>query len=393
MTMSCERCDELLLDYLDGDLPHDGPEGTQAMKSHMASCASCSAEHDRITRGLQFAAALPIADAPPDTAAAILLAAREHVGAVPPARTPTTSLPPADESSLWSRLRGFMVRPQFAMATVMMVAVAFGLWYVPRHQAEEVALGLRPEPGMSVPHDPEADSEAAVDTEVEVVAIGGGEAAAPRRDTGRARIGPNVDVAGADDERELADPEPIAADDEDEPSAEAEVAEVAEVAEEQLARGLQAFGRSDYPAAIDELSAVVRAPSAPATLLPTATHHLARSYVENGDCESAVTRYEQLFRRFPTYGQSAAALMEAGRCYVRLGDEARARQIFEMAAEHPGTRDAAQAALDELPEPSRRALRPSRRTRATSSSSRSASGSRSSGTVVQDRYQFPDSPY
>ncbi len=126
-----------------------------------------------------------------------------------------------------------------------------------------------------------------------------------------------------------------------------------------LERGLQAFGRSDYVAAIDELNAVVSAPDVSDAAWPTATHHLARSYRRHGDCESATRRYEQLFRRSPAYNQTHLAMVEAGACYRELDNEPRARELLELAVQDPATRESAQAELDLLGAPPH-SRRPSR---------------------------------
>lgn len=80
-------------------------------------------------------------------------------------------------------------------------------------------------------------------------------------------------------------------------------------------------------------------------MMPTALHHLARSYRANGNCEQAVARYRQLFRAHPLYGQIGAAMVEAGSCYRRLGQLDEARRMLDLASEQPSS---AAAAREEL---------------------------------------------
>ncbi|NCQ35017.1 tetratricopeptide repeat protein, partial [bacterium] len=80
-------------------------------------------------------------------------------------------------------------------------------------------------------------------------------------------------------------------------------------------RGLSRYRSRDYPGAIDELDRVVTAPSPDArSLVPSALHHIAQSYRAGGSCGPALTRYEDLLRRFPGYGQAPQAMMEAADC-------------------------------------------------------------------------------
>ncbi|MEZ4325986.1 MAG: hypothetical protein R3B40_12250 [Polyangiales bacterium] len=309
---ACDVCQEQLLDFVTGEL--DRAE-QRAVAEHLADCDLCPAVEADLRRGLALASALPL-EAPPEAAMrAVMRAARVRSGeastSTSASASASTSMLPMALTGRWGRVRAFLVRPQFVMATVMLLAVAFGAWYVPR-RAEQRRLA-----DLAAPSTP-------------VIA-----------DTG--------DVVSPDDELPPSETTPVTP---------LEPSVVALGPAARLERGLQAYGRSDYVAAIDELNAVVSAPAVSEASWTTAMHHLARSYQQNGDCPSATRRYEQLFRRSPAYNQASQAMLEAGTCYRALGNELRARELLELAAEDPATRDAARSELSELGPPRNR--RPTR---------------------------------
>lgn len=302
----CERCQERLVERVSGEL--EGVE-LRAVVDHLADCELCQVVDAKLRVGLAFAARLSVEEPPDAVTKAVMKAARERCGDDPAATTFSASMLPLPMAGFWGRARVFVVRPQFVMGTVMLLAVVFGAWYVPhRVQISRAGSGA---PATAAP---------------------GAVAPTPLDESGEGVP-------------------PVAA-----PSAEVAVqapgsAPTAPSTEARLERGLQAFGRSDYVAAIDELNAVVSAPDVSDDAWPTATHHLARSYRRNGDCESATRRYEQLFRRSPAYNQTHVAMVEAGACYRELGNEVRARELLDAAALDPATREAAQAELDLLGAP------------------------------------------
>lgn len=310
----CERCQERLVEWVSDEL--EGAE-RRAVADHLADCEVCPTVEAHLRMGMQLAARLGVEDPPGAVTAAVMKAARERCGEDTAATTFSASMLPLPTAGFWGRVRLFVVRPQFVMGTVMLLAVVFGAWYVPRRveisQTATAAPGTAA-PGESAPVVPDA---ASTDESLAVV---------------------------AEDDREGTEPG---------------VAPALPSTEARLERGLQAFGRSDYVAAIDELNAVVSAPDVSDTAWTTGTHHLARSYRRHGDCESATRRYEQLFRRSPTYPQIHGAMLEAGACYRELGDAARARELLELVAQDPATRDAAQAELSLLGNDTR-TRRPSR---------------------------------
>jgi len=127
-------------------------------------------------------------------------------------------------------------------------------------------------------------------------------------------------------------------------------------------RGLSRYRSRDFPGAIDELDRVVTAPSPDARgLVPSALHHIAQSYRAGGSCGPALTRYEDLLRRFPGYGQAPQAMMEAADCYRRLGQLSAARRWVSRAQSYSATADAARRELLRLDSMESGANRSSRR--------------------------------
>lgn len=363
--MNCETCQELLLDRLipeplgDGegaarvphgrDYQHGGattPE--QTVDEHLVSCDDCTSLWARLQAGADYAAQLHIAEPPPSATDAIMAAARAHVGA-PPAKVdapPTAKpAPPSWWDRVWGGLASFAAGPQVAMATIMLMVVAFGVWYVPRSGPTPQASGpivLHPSPTEPQP-EPEPEPEATVGGPAEVTPTPSAAAEAPDA--------PPQSNRSNETSLAVADPAPSPADAPNtlvpEPPTETEPEATPEPAtpEDRVARGVEAYGNEDYRGAIDELDAVVQAPGVPRTVMPTALHHLARSYRANDDCAQAVVRYRQLFRAHPLYGQIGAAMVEAGSCYRRLGQFDEARRMLDLAAEQASS---AVAAREEL---------------------------------------------
>ena len=311
----CERCQERLVEHVSGEL--EGVE-LRAVVDHLADCELCQVVDRKLRVGLAFAARLGVEEPPEAVTKAVMKAARAQSGDDPAATTFSASMLPLPMAGFWGKARVFVVRPQFVMGTVMVLAVVFGAWYVPSRV--EISRAGSGAPATAAP---------------------GATGLDPLEESGEG-VPPPVVAQSAEVAAQVPGSAPVV------PSTDA-----------RLERGLQAFGRSDYVAAIDELNAVVSAPDVSEAAWPTATHHLARSYRRHGDCESATRRYEQLFRRSPAYNQTHLAMVEAGACYRELDNEPRARELLELAVQDPATRESAQAELDLLGAPPH-SRRPSR---------------------------------
>jgi TolA-binding protein len=99
---------------------------------------------------------------------------------------------------------------------------------------------------------------------------------------------------------------------------------------------MEAYRTGRYGDAADELSAYVRSPSAQGGLLPSGIHHLARSYARMGNPAASARHYEDLLRRFPSYGNRSQVLMEAAQVQTRLGNYTRAEALLTELERRPG---------------------------------------------------------
>jgi hypothetical protein len=143
--MDCRTCEPTLIDLVHSELATDAAREAHA---HLATCASCRASFDTLVAATKLAAQLPMVEPPPALAGRVMAiaeanareaAARQRVAA--PRPTP------------WQALLDFVgrlaTRPQVAMATIMVLIVAVGLWSLPRLRHEPaVADGVvvNPEP-------------------------------------------------------------------------------------------------------------------------------------------------------------------------------------------------------------------------------------------------------
>ncbi len=122
----------------------------------------------------------------------------------------------------------------------------------------------------------------------------------------------------------------------------------AEEADDAYTRGMAAFRRGDCSSAVRELSVVAASPTRYPGRAPSALHHMARCEKRRGRCANAVTRYEALIDRYPSYADRNDALYEAAQCYKRLGRFDRARTLLQRLRNEPGWESRAQEAIDGL---------------------------------------------
>lgn len=151
------------MDLLAGEL---SPEEEGSLRSAVQGCAECGAEFEMMALLMDFSGPALKATAPEGMDAVIMAAAKEHVEQVA-ATAPEATL------GIWAKLgewlESFAIGPQFAMATVMVLVVAVGFWYVPKHESHEVA-------GSTVVlSDPEGEAVAADDPGLAPALLGAGE--------------------------------------------------------------------------------------------------------------------------------------------------------------------------------------------------------------------------
>lgn len=423
--MSCSH-DERLLDLVLGEIP---AEDAAALRAEALECPHCQDSLAELELGAAMAARMPMEEPPASMDAVIMAAAREKAAAmagerakVAPATEPAEEAAEAPES-LWGRIKawasGISLGPQLAMASVMVLVVSIGLFYLPQGGGDTVArtavspdpegeaISALPEPSMeSMDPGPSeeapeaaltvADAEEDGDGSEALDVFGGGTRAGA---SGRFRNDEDLADRGRDEAAQAPEAERVAlgrasraeqreAESEAQsarlsadaplPSYEGEVATNAgvpapagvpsEPAPAPRARGGSSYEQGvgsyrggNYQAAEDELRDAVDQEGPSREVLPNAVHQLARSYRQRNDCRNAVTHFEDLFERFPSYAQLPQALVEAADCQRRLGRLRQARTLLERAQRYASTRAVASRELqriETLERASRRRARP-----------------------------------
>ncbi|MBN8613118.1 MAG: hypothetical protein J0L92_21180, partial [Deltaproteobacteria bacterium] len=138
--MDCEHCEKSLLELSYGELDESA---AATARGHLEGCASCRAAFQKIEIGRAFARKLELEPAP--SMAKVLAAAREQAAASraareqPPEIATSPRTAPRDEATDegglagWlRRLGAFVMGPQLGVATVLMLVVGIGLWYLPQ---------------------------------------------------------------------------------------------------------------------------------------------------------------------------------------------------------------------------------------------------------------------
>jgi TolA-binding protein len=411
--MSCSH-DNQLLDLVLGEIP---AEDAAALRAEALECPHCHEALAQLEMGAALAARMPMEEPPSSMNAVIMAAAREKAEAMAGERAKVA--PAAEEvpgeaeapTTLWGRIKkwvsGITLGPQLAMASVMVLVVSIGLFYLPKGGGDTVAR-------TAVTPDPEGEAISALpaeeasmdpsDPEAPQAALEVGEPEADRND------GEGPGVYGADnrpaasgrfrDDRDLAErqrerlaranepePEPSVrppstprqqqtarsearstrlSNDEPLPTFEGDVATNAGVpapagvpseptsqapargSASSYEQGVGSYRGGNYREAEDELLDAVEDERPDREVLPNAVHQLARSYRQRNDCQNAVTHYSDLFQRFPSYAQLPQALVEAADCQRRLGRLRQARTLLERAQRYASTRAVASRELQRI---------------------------------------------
>ncbi|MCC7537415.1 MAG: tetratricopeptide repeat protein [Deltaproteobacteria bacterium] len=404
--MDCARCQDELTSFLYGE---SDDLRSAAMRRHLDGCARCRAELDQLRAARDAVRSSAEADPAPELDAPVLAAAarfakeRRAQAASPSlgrgaerglatagAAGASSSIAPPPAGPPWARVVSWLgsmaMRPQVAMALLLVLMVGVGLWYLP--QARRAAEWMRAE--VAADHDDEPSQLASVDDDADAGSAESlGDPGLPRTlDRGQRRWGrrdPATKAAGSlapsrgsvpgsprasepdDDEPEpeaapsapvavagadagtasgqgagatavggtvvpstdpvgasgSAPPEPVADDAYDEP-----------IAANLYARAMNHYRAGRYGEAIDELGAVTRRSDA-ASLVPRAYLNLARSHRAAGNLPTAARTYETLLSRYPGFGQRSQAMWEAAVIYRRLGQLGRSRALLERLVDVP----------------------------------------------------------
>lgn len=366
--MSCEHEDRLVeLVYEELDL-----EESRALRQAAEACPHCAGLLASLEEAKGATESLTWIEAPADLDGPILAAARAQADLNRARHAP----------SPWARfkqaLEAFTLGPQVAMATVMMLVVAIGLWYVPEEPQSRDLVG-----GTVVTPDPEGRAVATTaDEDFQEPEIAPTETVAPLAEPGargpartRAAVGGNVAQPAREARRAAASRSGALSEDlQVAPDTDQNVPSIAEAQNRadgdapaiqvDQAQGFapSAMAAPSEPSRPSELSRQAQtAPTAPTPtaereearpatgeLVPVSLFALARRHRENGACQTATQHYEDLIRRFPDAPQVPQALVEAADCFRRLGSTTRARELLERAERFASTRAVATRELRRL---------------------------------------------
>lgn len=415
--MDCELCEKRMVDLLYDELEARAAAET---REHLAGCESCKQAFDRLEAGRAFARRLELVPAP--SLDKVLAAAREQAAAHRAARglvAGSRDQPPTDPATRPTEaarddgpvarfvrwLGAVAMGPQLGVATVLLLVVGIGLWYLPQLdgggrgpadgvlEPEPIVTGettLMPAEPLQLSHDPrtgrvvEVVGEESADESAN--AARGEGAGLPRRleHSPEAPRDRTADLYTL--EREVLAEQTVAGSVRDEPLPEVpsaagayeggDLPPIASLAEaERPTPGASPTAAPstapvEPPATSPPSSIPLTAPSTaprqesvPAVsgteepLAAHALHQQARSLAAAGRCQESVSRYEQLFSRYPDYAQSGQASLEAGQCLRRLGRTSSARVALQRAARSsvPMVASAARRELVELDAEDRRA--------------------------------------
>ena len=403
--MNCETLNDRLLDLLYEEMPE---AEVREAKAHVSGCTSCQQAWDRLHVTHRLLSSLPEEEPSRSIDAAILAAARQKVGAEPARPAHRHDDPEIDGGGMWASilrwLTGFAGSPQFVMATVMMLVVAVGLWYLPGTQHEPTATGgtvvapdtqgeaapsatLSPAEPLDLDLDERTGRIRARDEEGNLLAQQQGAS------TGRAPGAPSPDPAAAATARAGAAVDGELADLDEAPAMEMDLA------------GGESFGgtRAEAPARRDTRSAPSQPafaaddrggieaqegeavadpyavpygqrarpsapsggaaganlggapPSAPGAasevpapsreeMMPEAIHRRAQNYARANACQTAISEYRSLLSNYPRYSRRAGAMIELADCQARLGQLAAAETTLrQVERDYPRSAPAARS--------------------------------------------------
>ena len=310
--MDCEKFDRIVLDLLYDEL--DEITGA-AGRRHMEHCVRCKdiGARLRVTRDL---GRMDLVD-PPVELFARIVAAEEKARRELPARQRI--------GRAISVLAGYAMRPQLAMAALLLLVIGSSLLLLRIRPGEQKNV-LVTERGV-----PEAEPELAL---APLAANARTVPAAPA-----ASVRPAAEPTENRDARAVASSKAEAARVE---SAESQRAVEADRAYEQA---LSAYRDRKYEEAEQRFAQVAARGGDNAA---SAALYSAQSARARAGCPTAVTQFVDVYRRFPEAPAGREAAWQAAGCYRTLGDFERARNQYELLLNAPGYADRAQAALSSL---------------------------------------------
>ncbi len=322
--MDCERFDRVSLDLLYEEL--DELTGAAA-KRHVEHCARCREIHAEL-RATRAVGILPMLEPPSDLEARILDAERAAHARLPLRKRAGRGI---------SILAGYAMRPQLAMAALLLLMVGTSLLLLRARPGDRESVQITE---RGVPES-EGESVAIVPVPEKVASDTAGEAhgAKPGRSKKESR--------GSDDEDFAAAPMAVAEEAEKNRAAEGDEQKGGADAGSDgvYDRGLEAYRAARYPEAIKDLDDVAAKGGKQA---PSAALFAAQAVRKSSGCSQAAPRFEAVSSRFRGGGIGHEATWQAADCYRALGRADDARRSYTQLLGVAGYGQRAQLALASL---------------------------------------------
>lgn len=311
--MDCEKFDRVMLDLFYDELDDITSAAARRHTEHCTRCRDISTK----LRAARDVGAVPLVDPPSDLEAKILAAERRARAELPAAKRLGRAI---------SMLAGYAMRPQLAMAALLLLVIGSSLVLLRARPGEQKNV-LVTERGV-----PESESEAAAPLHERQDEV--------RRLARPAQSLPPARAVAPSGPRESAAKE---APEEGESLSAKQAVETDRSYEDAL--GAYRDRRYDDAQTRFEQLAARGGDKAPSAALYAAQAARARS-----GCPTAAVLFERVYQQFPESPPGHEAAWQAASCYRALGDFERARYHYDAVLRAPGYGDRAQAALASMGE-------------------------------------------
>ena len=315
--MDCERFDRVVLDLLYDELDE---LTAAAARRHTDGCARCRSILSGL-RATREVGALPLVDPPEGLELKILEAERHGREQLPLRQRAGRAV---------SVLAGYAMRPQLAMAAILLLAIGGSLVFLRARPGDRDSMSVT-ERGMA-----EADPES--------VALVASPAASAVPDRAAEAHGPLGDeVAAAEPKRprgglRAATPTPP-------PPPETAATEASGEGDSAFQSGLAALQNGRYKEARQQFEGVAARGGPDAA---DAALHAARAVKGDEGCSAAAALFDQVPTRYPSTKAGYDATLEAAACYELLGDTEKARRTYQALLDVPSHSDRAKSGLAQL---------------------------------------------
>ena len=336
--VNCDDAEKAVLDMAYGEVEL---ARVADLEVHYASCPSCADALAKVKRGVALGHQLRREAAP--SMSVVLQAARERAAATRAAKSVEAEpqVVTIRETKTEAPFEGFFawlgrvaMGPQLGVATVLLVVVGLGLWYLPRLRAPsalEVAT-LEPDPA----------------TGAETQALAPADPLELTHDPRTGRVVASADVVANERARatNLERPPRVVRPAPEETAGDELRVAIAEIPSEETPGSVQLEAMAEMPSAA---GAMVTAPITPGAsagpraeeatldseLNATTLHAEARALAQSERCAESVSAYQRLLREHPQYRDGSRASLEMSECLRSLGRNSEARDALARASRSP----------------------------------------------------------